>query len=107
MPGNIRRAEHFCSFLRQLVGYMRERISVQAVEQESCTTFLSALQAQMSVDGRRPLQPHMKIPLRDVLTEQLIQIDSCRALLARRCLTRKQKPCVSILAASRQAVSAG
>ena len=51
VPGNIRRAEHFCSFLRQLVSYMRERISVQAVEQESCTAFLAALQEQMSVDG--------------------------------------------------------
>ena len=51
MPGNIRRAEHFCSFLRQLVHYMQERISVNNVEQESCTIFLAALQEQMSVDG--------------------------------------------------------
>lgn len=59
VPGNIRRAEHFCSFLRQLVGYMRERISVQAVEQESCTAFLAALQEQMSVDGAPPSHlPH-------------------------------------------------
>ena len=57
VPGNIRRAEHFCSFLRQLVTYMRERISVQAVEQESCTAFLAALQEQMSVDGTPPNPP--------------------------------------------------
>ncbi|CAK0735965.1 hypothetical protein CVIRNUC_000669 [Coccomyxa viridis] len=52
VPGNIRRAEHFCSFLRQLVHYMQERISVNNVEQESCTIFLAALQEQMSVDGK-------------------------------------------------------
>ena len=62
VPGNIRRAEHFCSFLRQLVTYMRERISVQAVEQESCTTFLAALQEQMSVDGG-PLTTHLTLSL--------------------------------------------
>jgi len=54
VPGNIRRAEHFCAFLRQLVHYMRERISVANVEQQSCTTFLAALQEQMSVDGGCP-----------------------------------------------------
>ena len=57
MPGNIRRAEHFCSFLRQLVHYMQERISVNNVEQESCTIFLAALQEQMSVDGTRQNSP--------------------------------------------------
>ena len=57
MPGNIRRAEHFCSFLRQLVHYMQERISVNNVEQESCTIFLAALQEQMSVDGARQSSP--------------------------------------------------
>ena len=57
VPGNIRRAEHFCSFLRQLVHYMQERISVNNVEQESCTIFLAALQEQMSVDGTRQSCP--------------------------------------------------
>ena len=57
MPGNIRRAEHFCSFLRQLVHYMQERISVNNVEQESCTIFLAALQEQMSVDGAHQNSP--------------------------------------------------
>lgn len=57
MPGNIRRAEHFCSFLRQLVHYMQERISVNNVEQESCTIFLAALQEQMSVDGEHQSSP--------------------------------------------------
>ena len=51
MPGNIRRAEHFCQFLRRLVEYMKERIGVAVVEQESCTTFLAALQERMAIDG--------------------------------------------------------
>ncbi len=51
VPGNIRRAEHFCQFLSRLVNYMKGRISVQAVEQESCTTFLASLQEQMAIDG--------------------------------------------------------
>lgn len=51
VPGNIRRAEHFCQFLSRLVNYMKGRISVQAVEQESCSTFLASLQEQMAIDG--------------------------------------------------------
>lgn len=51
VPGNIRRAEHFCQFLRRLVEYMKERISAQVVEQESCTTFLANLQERMAIDG--------------------------------------------------------
>jgi hypothetical protein len=51
VPGNIRRAEHFCQFLTRLVNYMKTRISVQAVEQENCTTFLASLQEQMAIDG--------------------------------------------------------
>ena len=55
MPGNIRRAEHFCQFLRRLVEYMKERVGVAVVEQESCTTFLAALQERMAIDGELPL----------------------------------------------------
>ncbi len=51
VPGNIRRAEHFCAFLKRLVEHLKGRISVQVVEQESCTTFLATLQESMAVDG--------------------------------------------------------
>lgn len=51
VPGNIRRAEHFCAFLKRLVEHLKGRISVQIVEQESCTTFLATLQETMAVDG--------------------------------------------------------
>ncbi|KAK9916757.1 hypothetical protein WJX75_006598 [Coccomyxa subellipsoidea] len=52
VPGNIRRAEHFCAFLKRLVEHLKGRISVQIVEQESCTTFLATLQETMAVDGK-------------------------------------------------------
>ena len=57
VPGNIRRAEHFCQFLRRLVEYMKDRVSVQVVEQESCTAFLANLQERMAIDGARPRTP--------------------------------------------------
>ena len=57
VPGNIRRAEHFCAFLKRLVEHLKGRISVQAVEQESCTTFLATLQETMAVDGALASSP--------------------------------------------------
>ena len=78
VPGNIRRAEHFCSFLRQLVTYMRERISVQAVEQESCTAFLAALQEQMSVDGAPPRSTLLILALSMGGANLVIPCLSCR-----------------------------
>ena len=51
VPGNIRRAEHFCAFLRRLVEHLKGRISVEAVVQESCTTFLATLQESINIDG--------------------------------------------------------
>jgi hypothetical protein len=59
VPGNIRRAEHFCQFLRRLVEYMKERVGVAVVEQESCTTFLAALQERMAIDGAPPPTLHI------------------------------------------------
>ena len=44
VPGNIRRAEHFVRFLRRFVEYLRVRISIPAVEQQSPTAFLTHLQ---------------------------------------------------------------
>ncbi len=53
VPGNIRRAEHFCVFLRRLVEYLKQRMSVQAVVQESPTTFLAELTQRLDIDGAR------------------------------------------------------
>ncbi|KAK9840775.1 hypothetical protein WJX81_004020 [Elliptochloris bilobata] len=52
VPGNIRRAEHFCVFLRRFVEYLKQRMTVQAVEQESPTTFLAQLTERMQIDGK-------------------------------------------------------
>ena len=54
VPGNIRRAEHFCTFLRRFVEYLKQRMTVQAVEQESPTTFLAQLTERMAIDGAPP-----------------------------------------------------
>ena len=51
VPGNIRRAEHFCVFLKRFIEYLRQRMSVQAVEQEKPTTFMTSLQTRMDIDG--------------------------------------------------------
>ena len=51
VPGNIRRAEHFVRFLRRFVEYLRVRISIPAVEQQSPTAFLTHLQEAMAIDG--------------------------------------------------------
>ncbi len=58
VPGNIRRAEHFCVFLRRLVEYLKQRMSVQAVVQESPTTFLAELTQRLDIDGARPGRAH-------------------------------------------------
>lgn len=57
VPGNIRRAEHFCAFLRRLVEHLKGRISVEAVVQESCTTFLATLQESINIDGAPSATP--------------------------------------------------
>eukprot|EP00884_Botryococcus_braunii_P019385 jgi/Botrbrau1/612/Bobra.0161s0008.1 len=52
VPGNIRRAEHFCAFLRRLVDYLKARLATPTVEQESPTTFLAHLQERMAIDAK-------------------------------------------------------
>ena len=51
VPGNIRRAEHFCAFLKRFIEYLKQRMTVQAVVQESPTTFMTQLQERMDIDG--------------------------------------------------------
>lgn len=40
IPGNIRNAEHFISFLKRFVEYLKTRLRVQHVVQESPAAFL-------------------------------------------------------------------
>lgn len=48
----MRRAEHFLAFMKRFVQYLRTRMSVQQVETDSPTSFLQALQAAVSIDGK-------------------------------------------------------
>ncbi|CAK9819094.1 General transcription and DNA repair factor IIH helicase subunit XPD [Anthophora plagiata] len=55
VPGNIRNAEHFVSFLKRFVEYLKTRLRVQHVVQESSAAFLRDVQAKVSIE-RKPLR---------------------------------------------------
>jgi DNA excision repair protein ERCC-2 len=55
VPGNIRDAEHFVGFLRRLVEYLKTRLRVQHVVQESPAGFLKDVQQKVCIE-RKPLR---------------------------------------------------
>ncbi|XP_017758663.1 PREDICTED: TFIIH basal transcription factor complex helicase XPD subunit [Eufriesea mexicana] len=55
VPGNIRNAEHFVSFLKRFVEYLKTRLRVQHVVQESPAALLRDVQAKVSIE-RKPLR---------------------------------------------------
>ncbi|CAL7936539.1 unnamed protein product [Xylocopa violacea] len=55
VPGNIRNAEHFVSFLKRFVEYLKTRLRIQHVVQESPAAFLRDVQAKVSIE-RKPLR---------------------------------------------------
>ncbi|XP_076676161.1 general transcription and DNA repair factor IIH helicase subunit XPD isoform X1 [Andrena cerasifolii] len=55
VPGNIRNAEHFVSFLKRFVEYLKTRLRVQHVIQESPAAFLRDVQSKVSIE-RKPLR---------------------------------------------------
>ena len=55
VPGNIRTAEHFLNFMRRLVEYLKMRLRVQHVVQESPAGFLKDIFNKICVD-RKPLR---------------------------------------------------
>ena len=55
VPGNIRKAEHFAAFMRRLVEYLKTRLRVQHVVQESPAGFLADIQGKVCID-RKPLR---------------------------------------------------
>ncbi|XP_072383938.1 general transcription and DNA repair factor IIH helicase subunit XPD [Diabrotica undecimpunctata] len=55
VPGNIRNAEHFISFLKRFVEYIKTRLRVQHVVQESPVGFLKDLQSKVCIE-RKPLK---------------------------------------------------
>lgn len=55
IPGNIRTAEHFVSFLKRFVEYLKTRLRVQHVVQESPAGFLKDVAARVCIE-RKPLR---------------------------------------------------
>lgn len=55
IPGNIRTADHFISFLKRFVEYIKTRLRVQHVVQESPVGFLKDVQQKVCIE-RKPLR---------------------------------------------------
>ncbi|XP_074630565.1 general transcription and DNA repair factor IIH helicase subunit XPD-like isoform X2 [Acropora palmata] len=55
VPGNIRQAEHFVNFMRRFVEYLKTRLRVQHVIQESPPSFLQHVFQQVCIE-RKPLR---------------------------------------------------
>ncbi|CDK29695.1 unnamed protein product [Kuraishia capsulata CBS 1993] len=55
IPGNIRRAEHFVSFLKRFIEYLKTRMKVLHVISETPTSFLQHLK-QLTFIDRKPLR---------------------------------------------------
>ncbi|KAG8325962.1 General transcription and DNA repair factor IIH helicase subunit XPD [Homalodisca vitripennis] len=55
VPGNIRNAEHFVSFLKRFVEYIKTRLRVQHVVQESPAGFLKDVAMRVCIE-RKPLR---------------------------------------------------
>ncbi|OXA59642.1 general transcription and DNA repair factor IIH helicase subunit XPD [Folsomia candida] len=55
VPGNIRNAEHFVFFLKKFVEYVKMRLRVQHVVQESPAGFLKDIYGKISIE-RKPLR---------------------------------------------------
>jgi len=52
VPGNIRRAEHFVSFLRRFIDFLKQRMDTRQVESEAPATFLQKLKDQTGIDAK-------------------------------------------------------
>ncbi|XP_023328937.1 TFIIH basal transcription factor complex helicase XPD subunit [Eurytemora carolleeae] len=55
VPGSIRKGTHFVKFLRRLIEYMKVRLRVQHVVQESPAGFLADINTKVCID-RKPLR---------------------------------------------------
>lgn len=55
VPGNIRNADHFLGFLRRFIEYLKTRLHVLHVVQDSPAGFLKHVQAQVCIE-RKPLR---------------------------------------------------
>jgi DNA excision repair protein ERCC-2 len=55
VPGSIRKGEHFVAFMRRLVEYLKTRLRVQHVVQESPASFLQDITKKVYIE-RKPLR---------------------------------------------------
>lgn len=55
VPGSIRKGEHFVAFMKRLVEYLKTRLRVQHVVQESPAGFLADIARKVCID-RKPLR---------------------------------------------------
>lgn len=55
VPGNIRTADHFISFLKRLIEYIKTRLRCQHVVQETPAGFLKDIQQKVCIE-RKPLR---------------------------------------------------
>lgn len=55
VPGNIRTADHFISFLKRFIEYIKTRLRVQHVVQETPAAFLKDIQQKVCIE-RKPLR---------------------------------------------------
>ena len=55
IPGNIRHADHFLGFLKRFIEYLKTRLRVQHVVQESPAGFLKDIHMKVCID-RKPLR---------------------------------------------------
>ena len=55
IPGNIRQAEHFVNFMRRFIEYLKTRLRVQHVVQETPPSFLQHIFQQVCIE-RKPLR---------------------------------------------------
>eukprot|EP00736_Rhodelphis_marinus_P005402 Rmarinus@m.9598 len=52
VPGNIRKAEHFVSFLRRIIGYLKRRMKTARVVRESPLVFLKGIENSVFTDQK-------------------------------------------------------
>ncbi|KAL4423122.1 hypothetical protein ABPG77_004805 [Micractinium sp. CCAP 211/92] len=52
VPGNIRRAEHFLAFLQRFLAFLRQRLAVAQVQNDTPASFLQALQETVQIEGK-------------------------------------------------------
>lgn len=71
VPGSIRTAEHFVGFLRRFLEYLKARLRVQHVVQESAPQFLKDIFDKVCID-RKPLRSVLFLILTQETLKSLI-----------------------------------